>query len=281
VFYPPAGNYIVSLGTASTLQVWDSQALTWRNTTVIASQFVPFDSDGINWRITNLSGQVLSIGVSAAGTGAPTNGINPAGVALTIPAAGGGNNAQGYPIIGGALAGGITVTAPGSGFLVPPIIVIDPPPVGGIQATAVCTITAGAIATATVVVAGAGYAATPQIWVLPQFQFNPDQPLPPGSAVIPSAVPPGVIGLPPPGAHPFIPTGVVPTSGGAILNWTSGTPLSASSGTVTGVTVTYGGGGYSGTVTPTITGAGAATLNTTLGAAGANDTSYLWPAITS
>ena len=281
VFYPPAGNYIASLGAGSTVQMFDPQALVWRNVTPIPSQFVNFDSDGINWRIANITGQVLSVGITAAGTGAPNNGINPVGVALTIPAAGGGNNALGYPIVGGALAGGFTVTAGGSGYLVPPVIVIDPPPVGGIQATATAALTAGAISGVTLVNAGAGYTATPAIYVLPQFQLNPSAPIPPNTTPPTTAVPPGTVGLPPPGLQAFAATGIVPVSGGALINWTSGTPLAASSGTITGVVITYGGGGYSGTVTPTLTGAGTVTLTSTLGAAGATDTSYIWPAISS
>jgi hypothetical protein len=76
-------------------------------------------------------------------------------------------------------------------------------------------------------------------------------------------------------------TGIVTVTLGALLNFTSGTPLAASSGTLTGAVLTNQGGGYTGTITPTITGVGAATLSTTLGAAAANDTSFLWPAITS
>jgi len=282
LFYPPAGNYIVSLGTATVLQVFDAQALVWRNVTATPSQFVAFDSDGINWRLLNITGTLLALGISAAGTGAPNNGINPAGVALTIPAGTANSNATGYPIIGGALGGGVTVTAAGSGFTCPPVIVIDPPPVGGIQATAVATITAGgAINTVTVVNAGAGYSSTPNIFVLPQITLNPSAAIPPNTTPPVTAVPPGTVGLPPPGLNYFAMTGIVPVSGGAILNWTSATPLSASSGTLTGAVLTYGGVGYSGTVTPTITGAGAATLTSTVGAAAANDTSYLFPAITS
>jgi hypothetical protein len=280
VFYPPAGNYIVSLGAVSAVQVFDPQCLVWRNFVAIPGQFVPFDSDGINWRICNVSGTVNTPNITAAGSGGP-NGINPAGAAVTIAAGPTGNNALAYPIVGGALGGGITVTAAGSGFAIAPVIMIDPPPVGGIQATATCTIAAGAIATATIVNAGAGYTATPNIYVLPQYQLNPSVPLPPGSAPPTSIIPPGTVGLPPPPVNYFAPTGVVLVSGGALLNFTSATPLAASSGTLTGIVLYAAGGGYSGVNAWTVTGVGAATAATgTYNAAAiATDTTFLWPAI--
>jgi hypothetical protein len=282
LFYPPAGNYIVSLGAVSAVQVFDPQCLVWRNFLAIPGQYVQFDSDGMNWRICNVSGTVNTPNITAAGSGGP-NGIAPSGVAVTIPAGPTGNNALAYGIVGGALGGGVTVTAGGSGFAIPPVIALDAPPIGGIQATATCTITAGAIATVTLVNAGAGYTSTPNIYVLPQVALNPSAAIPPTATPPTTAVPPGTVGLPPPGVHPFSMTGIVPVSGGALLNFTSATPLAASSGTLTGIVLYAAGGGYSGVNAWTVTGVGAATAATgTYNAAAiATDTTFLWTAITS
>jgi hypothetical protein len=140
---------------------------------------------------------------------------------------------------------------------VPPILAIDPPPAGGIQATATCTISAGAINAVTVTNAGAGYISAPNVYVMPQYGTYPGIG-PPVNAVAPStAIPPGLIGSNQPPFFPGINWGISPGTTGALL---TANPTLTGSGTVTGLVMTNWGLGYTGTTIPTIaiTGAGAA-----------------------
>ena len=167
-----------------------------------------------------------------------TNGIGFAqtGAAIAFSAPGtGGILATGYVIVGGSVAAP-TLTQAGSGFLVPPLIVIDPPPAGGIQATAYAVLTAaGALSAVTMDNVGGGYAATPNFWIIPQpalYQGGTQQ----GTAA--GAVPaPGLVSQ----------TNAVPGNQnigagttGALL-----TPVALTgSGTLTGLVITNNGGGY-------------------------------------
>jgi hypothetical protein len=141
----------------------------------------------------------------------------------------------------------------------PPVIVIDPPPLGGIQATASATLsttTPGTINAVTLQNAGAGYTATPSAYIIPQYLLPviggaPINATPPASAIPPGNIAPlsGSLSSQP----PFLP-GVqwptaFPATGGAsvTVNGLTG------SGTLTGAVVTQYGVGYSNTTMPTIT----------------------------
>src|SRR6202043_4206952 len=118
-----------------------------------------------------------------------TNGIGATATGVSVAYAA--SNTTGYPtatgfvVIGGSVQAP-TVTQGGSGFLVPPVLVIDPPPPGGIQATAIAVMTAAGssgIASITMVNAGAGYATTPNFYIIPQtavYQGGPSGGVAPG-----------------------------------------------------------------------------------------------------
>jgi hypothetical protein len=251
-WYPPAGNYLTTLGGQTVIQYWDSVQFTWRNLGApLASDPCWFSCDGTNMRMVNSSGIVQGVQITNAGSGAAANGIGSAatGVTVAIAAPATGVAATAYPIVGGALST-IAVTQAGSGFVVPPIILIDPPPPGGIQAVATATITAaGALNAVTVVNPGAGYTSVPNAYVMPQYLTNPGMG-PPVNAVAPtSVIPPGALASPQP---PWLPNFNwplnVPLSGGALLT------VGALTGslTLTGVVMIQNGNGYLGTAIPAV-----------------------------
>src|SRR5215472_478910 len=293
VFYPPPGNYLVSMGYVTLLQYFDPITQDWRVYSWPLNPVpVPFQTDGYNWRLINWSGVMQGISITNVGSGA-TNGIGTAATGVTIGTGTAPTNgwpAAAYPIVGGAINTTITITAAGSGFQVPPQILIDPPPAGGNQATAVCTITAagGGINAVTVTNAGAGYTSVPNIYLVPQWQQYP------GGAQGGVASPFGVGGTQPPG---LVDPSMIPPSGylgsGYFSGPFTGAPTGgakltinatlAGSGTVTGIGMLNNGGNYLGTAIPSITftGAGAAAGTaimafsvTALGTAGSAGTAY-------
>jgi hypothetical protein len=280
-FYPPAGNWLFQLDANAAMQWWDPIAWIFRGI-VATGHVLPISVDGYNYRVVNTTSGNLSAAVTAAGSGG-TNGIGPVQTNTNVvfnAAPAGGRTSRGYAIVGGALPA-LTVAVPGTGFLVPPLILIDPPPPGGIQATAVATITAGgALNTATLVNVGAGYAALPQVYVVPQFLDYPGAPTLPNNPANPVGTPPGIIQLMPPqrfaqGLQPSFPVPI-----GALVNFGAG--VLAGSGTLTGVVVTDIGAGYTvvGTITFTGTGApAAATATATFGGAAASSNVIMQAAV--
>jgi hypothetical protein len=266
-WYPPSGEWIMTLPAANMVMEWWNPVQTAWQTIASASDYV--SSDGTNIRLRNLTG-AISIASFAAGSGG-TNGIGSAGsgaVAFSAPSAGG-VQATGYVIVGGSVQAP-TITQAGSGFLVPPLVVIDPPPAGGIQATAVAALTAGGgIGSITMVNVGAGYAASPNFYLIPQPAYYTGAPS--GGVV--------AAGFPPPGL--IAPANAVP--GNQNLSQTAGALLTSAaltgSGTVTGVVIINFGSQYTGTPTGTVTGAGAATVTLNTVTAAANLTAFFQPRV--
>ncbi len=167
-FIIPAGTYQIAAGSYTSLQFLDPVTGTWRTINAETS-FEPnyVDSDGGNWRLANLTGTPVGALITNAGTGY-TNGIGTAATGLTITASSGAS--VWVPVVGGAVNSTVTITAAGSGYLYPPILVFDAPPVGGIQASGICTISTGAINAVTVTNQGAGYVTAPNITVINDFR---------------------------------------------------------------------------------------------------------------
>jgi hypothetical protein len=205
---PLTGQYIVSLGQYSVLQVYDSNLNYWRTVNVSPMASIPISADGQNFRVANSTGCPVGaiITTNTLGVANGFYGYTSQGVAQTIvngyattgnsvftitPSAGGSlwNSIVGGAInttisfsgtvysgnLGvngtfGATTGGVTASA-GSNYTRTPIIVFTPPPNQGQQPyilpTAVCTISAGAIASVTVIGQGAGLLGLPGITVVP------------------------------------------------------------------------------------------------------------------
>lgn len=271
----PAGEYIVLTPSNGQVEWWDPQAQIWR-AALEASAGGWIFSDGTNYRLHNLTGTITSTTISNAGSGM-TNGIGATatGVSLTVAA----TNTTGYQtalidsIVGGSVAAP-TVTQAGSGFLVPPAIVIDAPPVGGIQATAYATMTAGGgISSITMGAVGAGYVSTPNFYIIPQPRYYTGGPT--GSFAAASVPAPGTVN--PANALPGNQNTTLGT-GGALL-----TPVALTgSGTLTGIIVVAPGSGYT-TSSPTVTvtgGAGGVAGTVTIGTTTlATSTFFLTPRV--
>lgn len=200
------GQFFAQLGQLCRLQVYDSALYMWRNVQVIPGAIVPVSSDGTNYRIINDTGSPVGAVITALGSGGTDGfyGYNNQRAAVTIQngTVTAGNTVFTVATTGGSLwnaivGGQINTTigftavtlyanlpnwyvsgAPsitgnsGSNYVQPPIIVFGPPPNQGAQPyilpTAVCTISAGAIASVTVINAGAGLLGLPSITVVPQ-----------------------------------------------------------------------------------------------------------------
>ena len=266
LWYLPSGEYICTLATNLSLQWYNPLAQSWQSITA-ASDFI--SADGFNLRLQNTTG-IVTVASFTAGSGG-TNGIGfaatGAAVAFSAPPSGG-VQATGYVIVGGSVQAP-TITQAGSGFLAPPLVVIDAPPPGGIQATATAALTAaGGIASITMSNVGAGYAASPNFYLIPQ------------SAYYQGGTSGGVAAAPVPAPGLVFPSNAVPGNQNT-------SPLGAQltsaaltgSGTVTGVVMINNGSTYTGTPTGTITGVGAATVTCNAVTAAAVATAFFQPRV--
>ena len=256
VWYFPPGEYVVLTDASCQIERWDPIETGWKS-------FIPVSTggfisvDGCNFRAHNITG-VVSGNTLTAGSGM-TNGIGAVqtGVSLAYAASNttGYPTATGYVIVGGSVAAP-TVTQAGSGFLIPPVIVIDPPPAGGIQATAIAVMTAAGssgIASITMENAGAGYLVSPNFWIAPQFASYPGGPA--GGVAAGAIPPPGLVypGNALPGNQNTSATGAQLTS-----------IALTGSGTLLAINFTNSGGGYTGAPAVTFTGGAGGVASTAL-----------------
>lgn len=156
VYIFPAGQFYVSTGIYTSLQLKDPVTGLWRVPQTDGTGPTFITSDGANVRIANLAGCALGAVVTTAGSGYTS--------APAVTASAGGSTWQ--AIVGGAINATVTITTAGTGYLFPPQLFVSAPPPGGVQASAVCTISAGVINAVTVVNQGAGYTVAPTITVI-------------------------------------------------------------------------------------------------------------------
>lgn len=159
------GQYIITYGYYSNLQMYDSGFQNWRDLDVTPGTPYLISADGSNYRVVNTTGCPVGALITNAGSGL-TNGYN---TVTVTPSAGG---STWNTIVGGSINTTITITSGGSSYTKPPLLAFVIPPNQGntpyILPTAVCTISAGAINTVTVTHQGAGLVAAPTIQVIPQ-----------------------------------------------------------------------------------------------------------------
>ena len=256
-WYVPPGTYYVQLGSVTLLQVFDGVNQIWRNIGFPGGNLQVTAADGFNYRLINFSGVIAGVNITNAGSGG-TNGIGSAATGVTIgfgAAPANGIAASAYPIVGGKLSG-LTIANGGSGFVFPPVLVLDPPPLGGIQATATCTISAGAINAVTLQNPGAGYAAVPNVYVVPQYLLPVQGGAPINATPPTSVIPPGLI-APLSGSlssqPPFMPSPQWPAATIAGTGASITANALTGSGTLTGAVVTQPGVGYTNANVPAIT----------------------------
>jgi len=163
IYVIPAGQFMVQPGDYTFLQVKDSITGIWKMMSTDPSAARVVLSDGQNFRLANLTGCAVGALVTNVGSGYTS--------APTVTASAGGSTWT--AIVGGAINATVTITTAGAGYVNPPTLLIDPPPSGGVQATAVATISAGAISAVTVTNQGAGYLTAPTITVLPDPRDTP------------------------------------------------------------------------------------------------------------
>jgi hypothetical protein len=252
VWYPPPGNYYFELGNQTVVQVIDPINLCWRNVAWPGGSGSIVSPDGYNFRLCNQSGVLTGALITNAGSAATANGIGSAatGVVVSFGAAPtNGVAATAYPIVGGKLSG-LTIAAGGSGFVMPPRILIDPPPIGGIQATATCTISGGAINGVTLQNPGAGYVNVPNVYIVPAFLTYQGVGVPVNAVGPASIIPPGIIAGVQPPFLPNIQFQPAPASSNGASITVNGITGSL---TLTGIVMTSYGVGYTGTTIPLIT----------------------------
>lgn len=142
----PAGTWAVDLGPYTDYQVFDLQTSTWRvaGDSGGASKWIM--SDGINHRLANQSGCVVAATVTCAGAGFTT--------APVVTVASGGAK---FTAVLGPVVNTITVVNGGTGYTYPPQVYINPPPAGGVPASAYATLSGSVVSTVTVIDQGAGF----------------------------------------------------------------------------------------------------------------------------
>jgi hypothetical protein len=161
---------MLGLGLYTNVETLDPVTGNWKNIGLAPGQQHYFNFDGANYRLANRTGTSQNAVITNQGSGY-TNGIFLNGISTTTGLAGilatanqgGGTWAV---IVGGSINTTVTITAAGTGYTYPPNLIISAPPAGGLQATATCTISGGAINSVTVTNAGAGYTVAPTIIVV-------------------------------------------------------------------------------------------------------------------
>lgn len=231
----PRGRYLVHLGGYALVQMLEPVTQSWMPFASSRVSPVEVDSDGVNFRVANMTGCALAAVVTNGGSSYV------AGSTTVTPSAG---NSQWVPVIGGRIHVTVSITASGSGYTVPPLVFIPPPPAPGVQATAVAVLSSGTVSSITIVNQGAGYQSAPTPVITP----NPADPAAASGAITSEAT--AVLTL--------IGTGTVSAvlcanSGASFATVPSLTIAGAGSSaaativpmwTITGTSITSGGAGY-------------------------------------
>jgi hypothetical protein len=152
----PPGQFIITPGPYTFIQVFDQVLNKFRHTSQTPNMPRYVASDGSNYRLVNLTGCAIGAFLTNCGSGYTS--------APVVTASSG--SSSWLAIVGGAINSTVTITTGGS-YTYAPQLIISPPPIGGVQATAYCTISAGTINAVTVVDQGAGYTSVPTITVVP------------------------------------------------------------------------------------------------------------------
>lgn len=170
----PPGDWIINR-IYCFVQYFDSVNNAWRgNATALGPQEQVF-SDGVNYRVANLTGCPVAAIVVAGGSGYSQS-------STSVTASTGGSTWQ--PIVGGMMSVN-TIANAGSGYGVAPILLPLQPPTPGVQATGYTTITGGSVTGVTLTNVGAGYAASQTLVTIP----NPYDPnLTSTTAIVPATV---------------------------------------------------------------------------------------------
>lgn len=141
-----AGWFYAQLGRYTKLQFLDPITQIWRSIGDDSNAERYFYADGANVRLANQSGCAVGAVVTTAGSAYTT--------APTVTASAGSSK---WLAILGPNVSTITVSYGGTNYVYPPAVIIDAPPVGGVQATGYATLSGTAVSTVTVTDQGGGY----------------------------------------------------------------------------------------------------------------------------
>ena len=219
----PTGGMIVNTGPYGFRQWFNPVTLTWDgfNTGLTGSLRTP--SDGVNFRVANMTSCPVAAIVTNSGTATYVQSTT------SVTAASGGSTWQ--AIVGGVInttTSSVTSIVAGGGYSIAPICFIPSPPPPGVPATAVASISSNSVSTITMVNQGAGYPSAPPLLMLP-VPFDPN--FIAGSVTYSSVTSLGLTG-----------TGLL----GAVLCTGNGTPVAA----MPSLAVTGAGSGALATVVP-------------------------------
>jgi hypothetical protein len=209
----PSGQQFIQPGPYSFIQYQDPINGAWRGfNTARAADGGMMWSDGVNYRIANLTGCPVAAVVTAGGSGFVQS-------SAVCTSSTGGSTWQ--PIVGGMVSMS-TISVAGSGYGVPPLLFIAEPPSPGVQATGYTVITGGSVTGVTLTNVGAGYPLAPTAVIIPS-PYDPNLPTLPVQA----ACTLGIVGA---GSI----SAVICTNNGAVASPT----LTVSGGAGTGASVT-------------------------------------------
>lgn len=154
----PSGRWGLKAGPYTVVQEFDPVTQIWRSWGggTVNGTLDRVVSDGANYRLANQTGCPVAAVVTTAGSGYTT--------APTVTASAGASIWK--TIVGGAIGTSPTITNGGTGYTYPPILVVAPPPTGGVPASMHCTLSAGAVNAITVDDQGAGYTSAPSVTVI-------------------------------------------------------------------------------------------------------------------
>ena len=169
----PSGTWWVQPGPYTFLQWLDPVSNTFKVRPCAAQSTQFINSDGTNFRLANTTGCVIGAVITTATCTAAVNGIGTAINLVSCVASAGGSTWQ--TVVGGAITQTLTSASTtnsnnaGSGYTYIPIVIIDAPPQGGLQATAVVTsLSSGTIPPGNIQIInqGAGYPTAPNMTVV-------------------------------------------------------------------------------------------------------------------
>ena len=156
-FLIPAGQWVITPGPYTFIQFLDPITGIWRNFPNAGNTPTLVSSDGQNFRLANVTGQQVAAVVTNSGSGYTST--------PTVAVSGTGGSTW-KAIVGGAISTTLTITTAGAGYNYPPVVILSAPPAGGVQATAIATLSSG-VPSFTVIDQGAGYTSAPTVTVIP------------------------------------------------------------------------------------------------------------------
>ena len=247
-FTLPPGSLMLAVGQYSKLQVRDPVTNQFQNQGPEGTGFRYINSDGTNYRVVNTTGCPIGAIITTAGSGMSST------APPTVTASAGGS--VWTAIVGGAISTTITVTNGGSNYTYPPIVQIsspsqgpNPSPTGpGLAASATCALTTGAVSSVTVKNQGAGYSVAPTVTFVNDARDTTGSGATAVATLTGSGTLTGLVCTDFGTVQTSVPTLTFSTGGSAatvIMDWT-----------VTGVTLTNAGSGYTASSSVRIVSAG-------------------------